>query len=220
MGGDNVGCRGTYLIDTWCGIVTRGGENWIFGSWKVVREGWKWHRLCVVLPMHLIFKNPFNIFYHFVRAFFNVRICMSQEFTSNTLICASQMMVITWYILILWSMYVCVQNICAFEFKNNRVVRKLQNLTQFRCNIYTKLSYTHQIIFIFNMLQISCLVEVLKIWIWFTIFDKLKWISTYVSKLIPNWNRCAFNKITKIIIRLICSILVRVLEIDEKFKCL
>jgi hypothetical protein len=31
----------------------------------------------VNLSMHLIFKNSFNIFYHFVRAFFNVRICMS-----------------------------------------------------------------------------------------------------------------------------------------------
>jgi hypothetical protein len=36
---------------------------------------------------------------------------------------------ITWYILILWSMYGCVQNIFVYEFKIIHVVQKFQNLT-------------------------------------------------------------------------------------------
>jgi hypothetical protein len=37
--------------------------------------------------------------------------------------------IVTWYILILWSMYGCVQNIFAYEFKIIHVVQKFQYFT-------------------------------------------------------------------------------------------
>jgi hypothetical protein len=39
----------------------------------------------------------------------------------------------------------------------------------------------------------------LKIWEWMYYFLYVKWISTLLSKLIPNWTAYASNKVPKIV---------------------